>query len=160
MIAAPSVSFTRPADTTAYASGDLVANSTTAGSVVPLKFSCAPLGSGRGRVRRARIHKSATSATNANFNLHLFSAAPTVTNGDNGALAVAVGTTYLGKIALDMTTTGFSATDGLFQSAAPGAAIHFDLGTERALYGLLEAAAGYTPANGEVITVTLELSDA
>lgn len=30
----PIVSFTRPADTTAYASGDLVANSTTAGSVV------------------------------------------------------------------------------------------------------------------------------
>jgi hypothetical protein len=29
-----SASFTRPADTTAYASGDLVANSTTAGSVV------------------------------------------------------------------------------------------------------------------------------
>ena len=29
-----SASFTRPGDTTAYASGDLVANSTTAGSVV------------------------------------------------------------------------------------------------------------------------------
>ena len=34
-----SQSFTRPGDTTPYASGDLVANSTTAGSVVPLTFT-------------------------------------------------------------------------------------------------------------------------
>jgi hypothetical protein len=33
-----SARFTRPSDTTAYASGDLVANSTTAGSVVPMSF--------------------------------------------------------------------------------------------------------------------------
>jgi hypothetical protein len=34
----PSASFTRPNNTTAYASGQLVANSTTAGSVAPMAF--------------------------------------------------------------------------------------------------------------------------
>ena len=43
---------TRPADTTAYASGDLVANSTTAGSVTPLTFNA---GASQGSVLFARI---------------------------------------------------------------------------------------------------------
>ena len=35
----PSASFTRPADTTQYAVGDLVANNTTPGSVTPLSWT-------------------------------------------------------------------------------------------------------------------------
>jgi hypothetical protein len=40
-IAVVSASFTRPADTNAYAAGDLVANSVTAGSVIPMTFAVA-----------------------------------------------------------------------------------------------------------------------
>ena len=70
-----SASFTRPNDTTAYASGDLVANSTTAGSVVPLQIdlgNVAAVGHGITRITRARLTKSGTSPTNANFRIHLY----------------------------------------------------------------------------------------
>lgn len=38
MIFTPFYTFTRPADTTQYAAGDLIANSATAASVVPLSW--------------------------------------------------------------------------------------------------------------------------
>ena len=60
-ISIATASFTRPADTTAYASGDLVANSTTAGSVIPMTFVIRPENRGS-MIRRARIKKSGTSA--------------------------------------------------------------------------------------------------
>jgi hypothetical protein len=71
--ARPSATFTRPADTNVYASGDLVANSTTAGSVAPMAFTIGrdALGKG-GMVRRVRLRKSGTSITNASFRLHLY----------------------------------------------------------------------------------------
>jgi hypothetical protein len=74
-----SASFTRPADTAVYASGDLVANSTTAGSVVPLAI---PVGGFAGfaalRLTRIRLTKSGTSNTNANFTAFFYSSSPTV----------------------------------------------------------------------------------
>jgi hypothetical protein len=97
----PSANFTRPADTTAYASGDLVANSTTVGSVVPMTFSPCTKGAGRsGQIRRVRISKTGTSITNTTVRVHLFSVLPTVsTNGDNGAITIATGAAgYLGQV--------------------------------------------------------------
>jgi hypothetical protein len=95
----PSASFMRPNDTTAYASGDLVANSTTAGSVVPMSF---PLGGnsmpGTTRVARVRLSKSGTTATNASFRVHLYGASPVVANGDNGAWSTDQAANYLGAI--------------------------------------------------------------
>jgi hypothetical protein len=51
------VSFTRPADATAYASGDIVANSVTAGSVVPLNFPNVSNGIGQGCPDTPRSHR-------------------------------------------------------------------------------------------------------
>jgi hypothetical protein len=82
-----SANFTRPADTTAYAAGDLVANSTTTGSVVPLAFTSAVREEGcRFRIERIRLRKSGAVLTNASFRVYLFRASPTVSVGDNGAL--------------------------------------------------------------------------
>jgi hypothetical protein len=80
-----SSNFTRPNDTTAYASGDLVANNTTAGSVTPLSWDVHRSPSGSFRVNRVKVKKSGAVVTNASFRLHLYSTAPTVANGDNGA---------------------------------------------------------------------------
>lgn len=163
MLVTPSNSFTRPANTTQYADADLVANSATAGSVVPLKFQVSGLSSGRGRVRRARLHHSQATNTDSHFSLHLFSADPTSTaptNGDNGAFALAVGSgSYLGEIAIDGTTLGMVATDGAMHQAAPASPIIYDLDTGRTLYGLIEAKDTYTPASAEVFTVTIEVTD-
>lgn len=158
MVITPTSSFTRPADTTQYASGDLVADSTTAGSVTPLKFGLQGV-KGKGMILGARLYKSETTATAAKFNLHLFTAAPTVTNGDNGAFAISTAADYIGKIPVDMSSGALAGTAYLFQaSAATAMGVQLsDVGDF--IYGLLEAGGTYTPGSGEAFKVTLEIED-
>jgi len=162
MIINTSASFTRPADTTAYAANDLIANSTTAGSVTPMSFSVARLGCGQGRIMRIRLFSDNEAVTLATFSLHLFNASPTVTNGDNGAFAVATARTFLGTVAADMATGSFVTTTDKMKAFAVSPENPFDLknasNVERRIFGLLMAGAGYTPASGELFEVTLEIS--
>lgn len=166
MIINPSATFDRPTDTTAYASGDLVANSTTAGEVIPLKFNISKLPHKSGVVGYARLFKNHQTVTNATFNLHLFSQSPTVTNGDNGAVAVSTAQYYLGIIAIDMTTGAFvTATDSIKRErkldGTNAGLITFDISSDpaaREIFGLLEATAAYAPQNAEVFEVTLEIA--
>lgn len=164
-----SASFTRPANTTAYAAGGLVANSTTAGSVVPLTFPnffqnyLQPT-----QLVRARLYKSGTVLTNASFRLHLFESLPVPTVGDGGvfqsagALATTGGLTYLTSLSF---TLNFAGTDGASGQATPvtGNLVHSysratsNSAAAKSLYGLLEATAAYTPVSAEVFTATLEL---
>lgn len=147
-------SFTRPNDTTAYASGDLVANSTTAGSVTPLSFTnIARSMHGSGLIRSVVLRKTSTSTTNASFRVHFFSASPTVTNGDNGALAGSLNATYLGGFDV---TLDRAWTDGAWGKGLPiiGTEVEFELGrATTTLYALVEARAAYTPTAQEVFTV-------
>ncbi len=141
--------FTRPNDTTAYAANDLVANSTTAGSVVPMTFRI-PSGPGV-EVYAVRMVKSGATATNASFLLSLFGDSPTVTNGDNGAYAPTQ-SKPLGDYTLDLTGSVFSDDAAKFNGSAYGM---FRTDADRKVYGLLKAVGAYTPAAQEVFTVTL-----
>lgn len=150
--------FARPADTTAYSSGDLVANSTTAASVAPLQFTV-PREAGRGAyVTGCRLKKSTTTVANASFRLHLFRAAPSVaTDGDNSAFAsnVSGAANYIGAIdVLDM----LALADGAVGSGAPrvGTMRPILLPSGTTVYGLLEARAAYAPGNAETFDVMLE----
>lgn len=156
----PTVSFTRPADTAVYADGDLVANSTTAGSVTPLEWVVAGSNNGSGMVRKARMKKSSVGITNTTFRLHLFTVVPTIaTTGDNGVFATVVSgvASYVG--AFDITLDRAFA-DGASGAGAPhtGSEANFVCASNNTkLYGLLEAKAAYTPVSGETITVELEV---
>ena len=158
LLGAVTASFTRPADTTTYSSGDLVANSTTAGSVTPLSFSLFRAPQGQTILMRVRIAKTGTSTTNATFRVHLYQASPTVANGDNGAWSSDKAGDYLGNIDVG---SMFAFTDGAagFGSAAAGAEMRVRLAAGATIYGLIEARGAYTPANAEVFTVTLETLD-
>lgn len=152
-------SFTRPADTTAYAIGDLVANSTTAGSVTKLTFAnVVRQQGGGGMLRRARLRKSGVATSNAVFRLHLWSASPaTVTNGDNGAFSISGSADYLGAIDI---TIDQAFTDGAVGYGIPrvGGEINLDIpSTGTTIYGLLEARAAYTPTSAEVFAVEVEI---
>jgi hypothetical protein len=157
---AASSTITRPADTTAYASGDLVANSVAAGSVTNLQFTTlARISGGSGVIVGAQIQKSTNSVTNAAFRLHLFNTAPTYTSaGDNSAMTtvvVASAKGYLGYIDISA-MVGFS--DVAWGSGAPDnsrGGIPY-VATAQIIYGLLEARGAYTPGNAEVFTVTLD----
>src|SRR5713226_10735246 len=95
----PTDTFTRPNNATAYASGQLVANSTTAGSVVPLAIQVQGNSMpGCTRITRVRLTKSNISPTNANFRVHLYGASPTVANGDGGIWSSNQAANYLGSI--------------------------------------------------------------
>lgn len=151
-----SANFTRPADNTAYASGDLVANNTTAGSVTPMTFTAGRVDPGNFCIRRAKIKKSNATLTNAQFRLHLYSTLPTVANGDNAAFS-SIEAGYLG--AIDVTVDqAFSTQAAGFGVPNKGSEINVALASGQAIYGLLEARAGYggAAANAEVFTVTLE----
>lgn len=158
IIVAPQSSFTRPANTTAYAVGDLLSDNTTAGSVTPLKFSMNGLGRS-GMVRRVRMHKTTNTTMAATFNLHLFDAPPTVTNGDNAAFAVASNlSSWLGKVAIDMTSGALAGASAGCSHVSAAVAIGVCKPTGGGVvYGLLEVAGIYAPGSAEVFTVSLEI---
>lgn len=157
-----SANFTRPSDTTAYAAGDLVANSTTSGSVVPLSFANVVRSAGDCvRIERVRIEKSGTSLTNASFRLHLFEASPTPTVGDNGVFnnaGVLATNNVLNHAGTFPVTMSWSGSDGAMGIGVPttgaGATVSPTSGTT--IYGLLEVTGAYTPSSGEVFYVVLE----
>jgi hypothetical protein len=162
-LAVPSANFTRPADTTAYASGDLVANSTTAASVVALSWTAARVSAGSFLVRRARLKKSGTTTSLATFRLHLYGADPAassgIANGDNGVWSTNY-SSYLGSLELDITSTpgrAFRDSSGVIGVPSVGSEISVKLASGQTIYGLLEARAAYSPGNAEVFTVELEL---
>lgn len=149
-------SFTRPADTTAYAAGDLVANSTTAGSVVAMSWV----------IRRdaqsynlagIRLKKNGNTATNASFRLHFYTAVPTVANGDNGALAATQTSNYVGNVSVTL----IGGNDGSSNVAMANPALPFIIvpaSGVRTLYGLIEATAAYTPASAEIFSTQVYLA--
>lgn len=152
-VARISANFTRPGDTNAYASGDLVANNTSAGSVTPMTFALSRATGAGGMIRRIRLRKSGTSITNTSFRLHLYSVSPTPSNGDNGAWLTDQAGTYVGSMDV---TADKAFTDGAAGNGVPntGSEIIF---TSDTYYGLLEARAAYAPATSEVFTLLLEV---
>ena len=158
MIFSPFSSFTRPANTTAYAQNDIVANDTTAANITPLSFGLN--GSGKaGIIRSARLYKSDKSITNATFTVFLFTAAPgTPTNGDNGAFGVASAADFLNSFAVDLATGALAGgTTGAAKNSAALAIPFFLPNLSAKLHALLRADAAYTPASAEVFKLTLDI---
>lgn len=154
-----STAFSRPADTNAYALGDLVSTSTVAASVTPISFTLARQNGGSGRIHTVRLWKSGTSTTNAQFRLHFYSAAPTVTNGDNGAWLttgyVSGVPIYLGSADV-VVNKAFS--DGAVGEgyATYGPYIPFIAGaSSQIIYCYIEARAAYTGLSAETFVVTV-----
>lgn len=149
---------TRPANTTAYTSGDIVANDTTAASVTPFSFDAASIvpSSNIVRVDRIRLYKSGTSTTNASFRVHLYRSAPaSIANGDNGAWS----TSFAGYVGAFDVTCDRAFTDGAEGAGVPltGSAVLCALPAGvTTLYALVEARAGYTPTSGETFTLRAE----
>lgn len=150
-------SFARPANTTAYAAGQLVANSTVAGSVAPLSFTVARANDKTGMIRRCRLMTSSPSLVNASFRVHFYDASPIASNGDGGTWLTDKAVNYLGgcDVTLDR-----AFTDGAKGLAAPltGSEINFRPASGTQLvYALVEARAAYTPTSAETFTIALEV---
>lgn len=151
-------STTRPADTTAYATGDLVANSTTAGSVVPIPITAARITGGSGTILRVRLSTSHTSLAGTDvFRVHLFKLTPTVANGDNGAYSVnGVAAIEIGYSDVTLNRIYTDGAKGVGTPATGNAMIYDTAVASQLIYGLIEVRNAYTPISGEVFTLALE----
>lgn len=152
----PSNSFVRPGNTTPYASGQLVANSVTAGSVVPLTWTASRIATGNFRVSRARMTLSGKSVTNTNFRLHLFNATTTVSNGDGATFVPTLAANEVCEMDITIALAGADVSTG-YGAANQGTACDVSLASGSALFGLIEARAAYTPVSAETVLVVLEI---
>ena len=143
--------FTRPNDTTPYSIGDLVANSTTAGSVSAMSIAFTEAGGFGLWLRSATLRKTQASITNASFRLWCLNAAPTVTNGDNSIIAGNfLSTVMFEPIQIDtiaLLTGGGAIGTSMFDDGM--------LEIPPTAYFLLEALAAYTPAALEIFTLEI-----
>jgi hypothetical protein len=152
------VTFTRPADTTAYAIGDHVTNSTTV--PVALAFTnFANRNGGYATIMSATIYSS--RATNsALLDLELFNgaAAPTATN-DNAAYnpSDADRDDVAGIINFPIANLIAGSSNKIWVATTPvGLQIKCDAATST-IWGFIRMGTAYTPDSAEVFTVTLSV---
>jgi hypothetical protein len=146
---------TRPANTTAYAAGDVVGTAST--GVLTLN-GAAKSNSGGGRILGVRLNKSGTTVTNATFTVHFYNTAPTAV-ADNAAWdsLYAEAEYYIGSTALTLMTAG--GAGGGFTSLVVNPPLWYQTASgSKALYAVITAAAAYTPASAETfkLSVTVE----
>lgn len=146
---------TRPSNTTAYAQNDLIADTTTAGNIVVPSFTVPRNGM---FFRRCRLHTDKTSGMGSfQGYIEFWTSAPTFTNGDNGAYAVATGADYwIGQVTLDIMT---QVADGAYSAGAvPNTGQELLLRSGPVYWSLKEAdASGFTPASAQTFTLFADL---
>lgn len=151
---------TRPADTTAYASGDLIANSVTAGSVVPLSLTVARANDTTGMVRKLRGSTSNVAWLGNTVRHHLFKLLPTTTVGDNGVFAGAVNGVASVHIGYADITYDQLFSDGVKGEGVPNVGSEFNFepstGTQN-IFALLEARGAYAPASAQTFALAAEV---
>lgn len=164
--------FTRPADTNAYAAGDVVNNSTSAPLV--LTFNRAALdgdasaggyGSG-GIIQHAEIVGNANQATKPDLELWLFDTAPSIPN-DNAAFAPSFAEmkTVIGVIAFPVASfkvgNATVGAGGAVICEASNIGLPFNVvGTNNAaIFGILVVRNAYTPTSGEQYQIRLHPLD-
>ena len=144
---------TRPANTTAYSSSQIIASSTTAGSVVVPRFT---LPGGKGFVPRLRLTTSATTGWGTTLTITLWRAAPTYTNGDGGTYAVATGAaSRIGQFSCTLTQYGDGASGECSVTVGNFATTSLPSGTS--VYWDLQTTASATPISGQTFTLSAEL---
>lgn len=151
---AVSATFTRTADTEAYAALDVV------GAAVTADIDFANVASANGSVclivgARLEIDIAAIPSGMDGFRLHLYNAAPTAI-ADNAAFDLPSGdrAKYLGYITLnapvDLGATLWSNTDLAFAIKCGAATT--------TIYGMLQTLGAYTPSSADVFAITLYTS--
>lgn len=160
-----SAAFTRPADTTPYAAGDVVADSTSAATIIQFP-RIAQNDVGCGMIQQVRLVTSANVATKPDLQLFLFDTAPGVVN-DNAAFAP-TDAEMLRCVAVIAFPTGSFVVGNAGAGAAGNAIcdaqnlmIPFNMlaANTNALYGVLVVRNAYVPVSGEVFTFLVTVLD-
>jgi len=158
----------RPSNTSAYAQNDLIASSTTAGSISVPSFTLPRDDTEVAEITRGVLYTSLVSGfTTFQGRVDLWDAPPTFTNGDNGAYAVATGSAHwLGEMTSQVSNAYLAGADGGHvrllpgpSGTVPGEIIMWARAPGDKLYWSLQEidSTGFTPASGETFTLALDL---
>ena len=149
---------------TSLTTGQLIASSATAGSIVVPSVAVAAGNGASSLIPKAILWTNATSGwSSGTVNIELYSAAPTFTNGDGGTYAVATGSAgYLGTMSCTFGQTYGSATvgqagDGAYAECVPlaGTVMAPHTASARAtVFWTLYSTSTLTKAGGATFTFT------
>ena len=144
------VTFTRPANTTAYADGDAITNSASAPTV--LEFTNVGAGSSQ-LIEIANVILTTTKAAGApDVELWLFDTTFTAIN-DNLAFALTDAENLTVASVIPIGNKYAATNNGFLQSNDLTKIVKLGAGTS--LYGMLVATAAYTPVSAEVFDITI-----
>ena len=152
---------TRPANTTAYAFAQMLANSTTAASCTAANsafaIDAAPANDADFYLTGILLGKTSTNATQPIFRVHFFNVDPFASapaGGDGAAINLASRTGYLGSMETSMDATCGNGMEGQGASTRQGfLKCKPATGTKR-IYGVIEVRGAYVPATTEVFDLT------
>ncbi len=153
-------SYTRPADTTAYAAGDALSDSTSAPTVleftnVAQRDQEAADGGQTVLINELIVHASTLQGTLPSIRVWFFNASPTAIN-DNAAftLSDAENRTCLARMNTDSIEAG-AVNNTMLQSGLQN--IIFRIGASTtSVFALVEVLNAYTPASAEVFDFTIK----
>jgi hypothetical protein len=154
-----SSSFTRPANTTAYAALDAVSdNNVLAASVTPLTFSVSDINDAPVALYRilCRTTDTGPGTAGGGFKLYLFNVRPTSVVVDNATWLPTSMTGYIGAFTAGSFELFSDGSVGVF-APEKGTMLQTKPGTgTKLVYGLLQTINGFTPLSASVWTFTTE----
>ncbi|MGB6176254.1 MAG: hypothetical protein WBF43_07935 [Methylocella sp.] len=152
----PASVLTRPANTTAYATNQLIASSTAAGSIAVPSFQIAS-NSGGVILSRLRLETNVAAGWNGiNLSVNLWSATPTYTNGDGASYAVAAGSAnWLANFLISLIQFGDGAAGAASLTGANEMALK--LASGMSVFWDIQILGAATPISGQTFTLTGEL---
>ena len=153
-----SASFTRPADTTAYAANDSIADSTTAPTLLSFA-NCANAVGGQGYIVKTRLLTNQKTCT-ARFRLSFYHTAPSPVN-DNAPkpMLYANKDKLIGRIDLDPCNTEDTTSDAAF-ALSTTLLPYVCAAADTTIYCILTTLDAFTPASAQqfFLEITCELS--
>ena len=153
-----SASFTRPADTTAYAANDAIADSTSAPTLLSFA-NCANANGGQGYIVKTRLLTNQKTCT-ARFRLSFYHTAPSPVN-DNAPkpMLYANKDKLIGRIDLDPCTTEDTTSDAAF-ALSTALMPYVCAAADTTIYCILTTLDAFTPASAQqfFLEITCELS--
>lgn len=156
-----SSTMTRPANTTAYAAGDLIANNATAGSVTAVTFTLADANDQPFEIRRMLVDTTDTGLKGKTVTALLWRSDPTassgVVNGDNGAFSIKHGATFCAAMQGTFRSDFSDGAWGEFVPIYGGSILGAPGSGAQTLWLLYKSEEAFTPsANSTTLIATIE----
>ena len=149
--------FTRPADTTAYAANDVIADSTTAPTILSFANIARSVG-GQSYIVKARVLTDQKTCT-ARMRLSLFQTAPTTINDNAPKTRLWTNRVIsLGSIDFDPMTTEDATNSTAASSMWTSAPINIVCdAASTTIYGILSTLDAFTPASGQQFYIAIDV---